>query len=84
MSDPQANPATMIPEEVATPTLPPDVDFGLSLDAHTEPEPPVEPDAGAEHPGLGTLDRIEALAIQYGGDVMAEIRHLVAQVRTML
>lgn len=89
MSDPQASPAPMTPEEVAASNVPPDPDPGLNLDV--EPPPPVDnahvaPGAEpfAAHPALGTLDRIEELAIRFGGDVMAEIRHLVAQVRTML
>jgi FAD/FMN-containing dehydrogenase len=40
-------------------------------------------DEGA-HPAEQFLDRIEEIAIRYGGDVMTEIRHLLAKVKSVL
>ena len=36
------------------------------------------------HPALGALGQIEALALKWGGDVMTEIRNLVAEVKSLL
>lgn len=40
--------------------------------------------ADAAHPATGALDRIEAIAVFWGGEVMAELRTLVSTVRGLL
>lgn len=85
MSDPQTEPASTEPQapmtdaEVAASTIPPDPVGAPST--ITDTPATTDPDA---HPAMGSLDRIEALAIRFGGDVMTEIRHLVAEVRSLL
>lgn len=40
--------------------------------------------ADAAHPATSALDRMEEIAVHWGGDVMAELRKLVAEVRSLL
>lgn len=90
MSEPQSEPAsteptptTMTPEEVAASNIPPDpppVDNEHVADGATPFSDAAEP----EHAAMSPLARIEELAIRFGGDAMTEIRHLVAEVRSLL
>lgn len=45
---------------------------------------PPAPDPAEVHPVHTILNDIEALAIRYGGEIMTEIRHLVAEGRALL
>lgn len=94
MSDAQSDntpassePAPMTDAEVAASNIPPDPDPGLEPAEYAPLEPSaLPPDAPPppEHPAESALQRMEEIALLWGGDVMAELRHLVAEVRSHL
>ena len=94
--DPTATPAT-VPDlsPGAVPPPPPPVDNAYVVDGAERFATDVEQAAGeveslagaaadAAHPAEEFLAKIEAIAIRYGGDVMTEIRHLCAEVKSVL
>lgn len=56
----------------------------LPLPGQSPAEQGVADAAAAAHPATSALDRMEEIAVMWGGDVMAELRRLVAEVRSVL
>lgn len=83
--DPTVTPATVPdPSPGAVPPPPPPEYNAYVAEGATPFDSAGREDAEATHPAQEFLDKIEAIAIRYGGDVMAEVRHLCAKAKSVL
>lgn len=82
VAEPAAEAAQAAPEQAAEPAAEPAPEQPPVDNAHVAEG--CEQFAEPGHPALGPLQRIEDLAIQWGGDVMAQVRQLVGEARNLL